>query len=181
MDPNRFAELKDGQREVLRRMAAGRLIKQVAVDLGIAEITVHQRLAGAREILGVSSSREAARLFGEHERGQLYGPPIYSSIALPSAVASPPDTIVEAEHGASGERGQIAAKGGRTSPDFVWMILAQAWLPWRRGRPNNDMTREQRIGAITALMATFAIGGAIVAIAVVLLLSVLIYLSRHGA
>jgi len=58
----RIAALTERQREVLIAMAAGRLNKQIAWDLGLTERTVKMHRAAMQRALGVGSSAEAIRL-----------------------------------------------------------------------------------------------------------------------
>jgi TonB family protein len=61
--------LSDREREALRLLARGHEAKSIASALGISVHTVNERLRAARRKLGVSSSREAARLLLAHEAG----------------------------------------------------------------------------------------------------------------
>jgi FixJ family two-component response regulator len=58
----RFASLTPREREVFERVAAGRLNKQIADDLGIAERTVKARRGQLMAKLGVGSAAELGRL-----------------------------------------------------------------------------------------------------------------------
>jgi FixJ family two-component response regulator len=58
----RFASLTPREREVFERVAAGRLNKQIADDLGIAERTVKARRGQLMAKLGVRSAAELGRL-----------------------------------------------------------------------------------------------------------------------
>lgn len=67
MDPERYFQLSDAQRETLRLFHAHLQIKEIANELKIAESTVNHRLAQSRAILGFNSSRAAARWMAGHE------------------------------------------------------------------------------------------------------------------
>jgi FixJ family two-component response regulator len=58
----RFAELTARERDVFDRVVAGRLNKQIADDLGIAERTVKSQRAQVLAKLGVDSTAELGRL-----------------------------------------------------------------------------------------------------------------------
>ena len=58
-------ELTDREREVLRLLLAGHTAKTIAAELDLSVHTVNDYLRDARKKLGVSSSREAARILGE--------------------------------------------------------------------------------------------------------------------
>jgi DNA-binding CsgD family transcriptional regulator len=64
--------LSEREKETLRLLLAGHDAKSIARDLGLSVHTVNDRLREARRKLGVSSSREAARLLslaeGEHPK-----------------------------------------------------------------------------------------------------------------
>ncbi|MXO85954.1 DUF4019 domain-containing protein [Altererythrobacter aurantiacus] len=62
-----IAELTDREREVLSLLLAGHTAKSAAAELDLSVHTVNDYLREARKKLGVSSSREAARILGEHE------------------------------------------------------------------------------------------------------------------
>lgn len=60
--PSTLDRLSERQRECLGMMARGFSPKEVAAELGLSVETVHAHLKAARRTLGVTSSREAARL-----------------------------------------------------------------------------------------------------------------------
>lgn len=61
--------LTDREKQTLRLILGGHDAKSTARRLGLSVHTVNERLRDARRKLGVSSSREAARLLAEAERG----------------------------------------------------------------------------------------------------------------
>jgi DNA-binding CsgD family transcriptional regulator len=62
-----LSRLTTREREVLRLLARGHDIKSVASELGVSAGAVNERLREARRKLGVSSSREAARILAADE------------------------------------------------------------------------------------------------------------------
>ena len=62
-------KLTERQKEILRLILIGFDAKSAARQLGISVHTVNEHLREARRHLGVSSSRQAARLLGEAESG----------------------------------------------------------------------------------------------------------------
>ena len=62
-----LGELSGREKEVLRLLLTGHDAKSAATTLGLSVHTVNERLREARRKLGVSSSREAARLLGAAE------------------------------------------------------------------------------------------------------------------
>ncbi|RYF24117.1 MAG: DUF4019 domain-containing protein [Oxalobacteraceae bacterium] len=61
--------LSEREKETLRLLLAGHDAKSISRDLGLSVHTVNERLRDARRKLDVTSSREAARLLGNVERG----------------------------------------------------------------------------------------------------------------
>ncbi len=62
-----YQALTEKEKATLRLMARGHDAKSAARSLGLSVHTINERLRDARRKLGVSSSREAARLVLEHE------------------------------------------------------------------------------------------------------------------
>jgi DNA-binding CsgD family transcriptional regulator len=62
-----LSRLTKGEREVLRLLARGHDVKSAASELGVSAGAVNERLREARRKLGVSSSREAARILAADE------------------------------------------------------------------------------------------------------------------
>ena len=63
----RLASLSEREKQTLRFLLAGHDAKSIARELGLAVHTINERRRDCRRKLGVSSSREAARLLGEVE------------------------------------------------------------------------------------------------------------------
>ncbi|MEZ5743218.1 MAG: DUF4019 domain-containing protein [Sphingomonadaceae bacterium] len=61
--------LTDREAETLRLLVRGYDAKSAARELGLSVHTINDRLRQARRKLGVTSSREAARMLAEHEDG----------------------------------------------------------------------------------------------------------------
>lgn len=59
--------LTDKEKEALLLLLRGHDVKSIACDLGLSVHTINDRLRDARRKLGVSSSREAARILGDAE------------------------------------------------------------------------------------------------------------------
>ncbi len=127
-DP-RFGELSDRQKDVLKLVAQGLTAPEIAHQLGIAVPTVHQRLAGARNKLGATSSRQAARLFvGGSDGESLYHPALYDEMTV-----------------------EAAPQADMSSPS------PRPFRPWPTpGRPINDMSAGQRIILVVGLAAGIA-------------------------
>lgn len=114
--------LSEKEKETLRLLLAGHDAKSSARELGLSVHTINERLRGARRKLGVSSSREAARILGEAEGG---GPnsPVASPPASPPFPApnSPPNSLGNMDLG-------VAPAGGRRRIGRQGAGLPLAWL-----------------------------------------------------
>jgi DNA-binding CsgD family transcriptional regulator len=66
---NGLEELTEREKETLRFLLAGNDAKSIAREQGLSVHTVNERLRDARAKLGVSSSREAARILAKADRG----------------------------------------------------------------------------------------------------------------
>ncbi|MWV28596.1 helix-turn-helix domain-containing protein [Aurantiacibacter rhizosphaerae] len=64
-----IGDLTEKEKETLRLLLAGHDTKSTAAALGLSVYTINDRLRSARQKLGVTSSREAARILGEAEGG----------------------------------------------------------------------------------------------------------------
>ncbi|WP_394731261.1 DUF4019 domain-containing protein [Altererythrobacter sp. GH1-8] len=62
-----ISDLTEKEKEALRLLLAGHDAKSSAAELDISVHTVNDRLRNARQKIGVSSSREAARILGDAE------------------------------------------------------------------------------------------------------------------
>lgn len=67
MNRQDVSALSEGQKACLRLVAAGLEAKEIARELDITLSAVNERLRAARELLGLSRSRDAARLLLESE------------------------------------------------------------------------------------------------------------------
>jgi len=142
-----FERLSDGQRACLRLIYERREIKDIARELGIAPVTVNQRLTAARRHLRVSRSVDAARLLVEFEREQgVYNPPIYSPTSVEPA----------ADRGPSSDR----QDEGMRQPGIPLPFPTQR-------RPRNDLSFGRKLITAVILAALIALifGGGVAALA----------------
>lgn len=126
---DRITKLSDVQKQCLRLAAEGRSSKEIAPLVGLTHQTVDQYLHRARQTLGVTNRREAARLFTEIERAT----PFKRFELKPDDVASP---RISAISGSPTEQQQPTAG-----------LLG---LP-PTGGPPNDLSLTQRLIAISKI------------------------------
>jgi TonB family protein len=105
---NDLDSLSDREREALRLLGRGHEAKSIASTLGLSVHTVNERLRAARRKLGVSSSREAARLLLAREVApeapNNFG---YEKIGVPLAGADAPYSPL-AHSGATGAKRRLS-------------------------------------------------------------------------
>lgn len=97
------------QRECLRLVQAGYEAKEIGVALGITTNVVNEHLRAARRVLGVTSSRQAARLLAAHEAGvpnPLVNKPF--GIAAAGAGAATVRSLARGEATGDGEADQVS-------------------------------------------------------------------------
>lgn len=100
------------EREIaaLRLLASGYDVKSAAAELGVSVHSINERLRDARRKLGVSSSREAARLWADTGRGlSLKGETPQEICPEETGLFVPLPAVVE------------AVRSGRSSPDAKWI------------------------------------------------------------
>ena len=85
-------DLTDKEKEALRLLLAGHDAKSSAAELDLSVHTINDRLRNARRKLGVSSSREAARILGDTE-GETPQNPAHTGFGM-GADTPPDDTAV---------------------------------------------------------------------------------------
>lgn len=83
------SKLTEREREVLRLLARGYDIKSAALKLSISTSAVSDRLRQARGKLGVSSSREAARISVAHETSGTFDVHRFSGVPIASIPPQP--------------------------------------------------------------------------------------------
>jgi DNA-binding CsgD family transcriptional regulator len=126
-------ELTEREKETLRLLLAGHDAKSIARELGLSVHTVNDRLRDARRKLGVSSSREAARLLNRAEGGTPQIPPeILAPTGLGIATEQPADADRPAPgRWRSGDRPLFWLGGGMLIMSFI--ILAAMLSPGFHG------------------------------------------------
>ncbi|MWV27847.1 helix-turn-helix domain-containing protein [Aurantiacibacter rhizosphaerae] len=109
---NSVNELSEKEKEALRLLFAGHDAKSSARELDLSFHTINDRLRSARRKLGVSSSREAARLLVEAETLAVPGN------ATPESVAHTHFGVASAGHHANDDD-SVATEDGDT-PRPIW-------------------------------------------------------------
>ena len=93
-------DLTDKEKEALRLLLAGHDAKSSAAQLDLSVHTINDRLRNARRKLGVSSSREAARILGDAE-GETPQNPAHTGFGMGAATPAD-DTAVLTNPGRAG-------------------------------------------------------------------------------
>jgi DNA-binding CsgD family transcriptional regulator len=160
--------LSAGQRDCLRLVLQGYEFKEIARLLETSPGAINERLREARRTLGVSSSREAARMLAAHETSQDYT----SHVATPNGVGSAgasANLTRQTDTGSAGEpSGRVVLKDVQAAYDATG-VGKPSTFPWpipTREKPDNDLTLRETI--LTVLGLTIGLGmAALVAIALV--------------
>jgi DNA-binding CsgD family transcriptional regulator len=123
-DPSR---LTDREKEVLRLILLGHDAKSIARERGLSVHTVNEKLRSARHKLGVSSSREAARLLHGFEGG---GPNNlgYKEIGVEPAAGSGSDRGLLNTWAAGARRPVTVSHLGLAMALIAVTIFAALWL-----------------------------------------------------
>lgn len=94
-----IGKLTEREREVLRLLARGYDIKTAAIELAVSTSAISDRLRQARRKLAVSSSREAARIFGAHETSSTFHVRTFSGMPGASVLPQPARSDTLARNG----------------------------------------------------------------------------------
>jgi DNA-binding CsgD family transcriptional regulator len=183
MGEDRFDKLTERQKECLRLVAHGLEVKEIARELDLSPTAVIERLRGARRVLGVESSREAARRLAVYQEAVIN----IRHVDMPQPVADMayPLPSSAASKGIDGTEGpyrlqEVSAPFATLDPSVAAETRSWSW-PWRgKGVRSNDLTSSQRLLASGGLTIAVALAVAILLIAVVQLMSFLLQISRHG-
>lgn len=139
--------LSERQRDCLRLLSGGLTPKEAAIRLDLSVETVHAHLKAARRTLGVSSSREAARLLVLGEGGQTMGNHALGMGGSAGAAAIPHSGTAVAGTTATGTE---EVRDAWTSDEFRQPIAAR---PHRAARGRLDgLSPTHRALAITVIL-----------------------------
>ncbi|WP_343343841.1 helix-turn-helix transcriptional regulator [Sphingomicrobium sp. XHP0239] len=156
--------LSDGQKEVLRLVAAHHNSKEIASILDISPHTVDQRVRQSLSILGVSRRQQAARLLAEAEAApgeDPYQRLIHQSPHMAeSLIPAETDEAIGHEIRHAGRAGSSGAEASISERDVEERRFSLP-LPFAtRDRPHNEMGVAARLGWIVliAIGASFSAG-----------------------
>ena len=123
-----LSRLSDAERRALRLLARGHTAKSAAVELGVSEGAVNERLREARRKTGVGSSRQLARLVAVEDPGDGAPDPI-DGAAGQAMLATPRGSPQEIRDENIGMAGSTPASHDRRrglTPRVAWSLLAGA-------------------------------------------------------
>jgi DNA-binding CsgD family transcriptional regulator len=170
--------LTEREKEVLRLLLRGCDLKTCARELGVTSNTVTERLRSARTKLGVTSSRQAARLLANAEYtdpilyGDMFSAIEHRPINLP--FSSLPDQQVEVQSSIMDRRVREAPLAFQLQPEF---FVPSPNLPLRQpGDLRNSLSIRQRVYAIFDLTVKLS---TVIALISVLALSVNMFLGAR--
>ncbi len=112
-------DLTDKEKEALRLLLAGHDAKSSASTLELSVHTINDRLRNARRKLGVSSSREAARILGDTE-GEIPQSDVHKPFGVLDPAGGAQDTITAHQSGEGSSSSVWRSKG------LIVMIFATA-------------------------------------------------------
>lgn len=123
-----LSALTEKEKETLRLLLRGHDAKSSARELGLSVHTVNERLRDARRKLGVTSSREAARVLSEHEQSppELFGDKALRDAAAPQGGHSLPPASDRRGGGHGAGRYRAWLVGGMFAMMIVAMVAALA-------------------------------------------------------
>ena len=103
MDALGIARLTEAQRVALRLFMERKTAKQIALELGITPKAVELRLKGARDVLGVATSAEAARLLASAEKNIAFRETLGGSTEVADPALSLPPSEIESKSGGAAQ------------------------------------------------------------------------------
>jgi DNA-binding CsgD family transcriptional regulator len=165
MGPNRLDGLTARQLQCLRGKWDRKMDKEIAFELGISQRAVEGHLRGAREKLGVASTRAAVLMVAAREGWEGSVEPYYGPSDLPDAADSGAIPFPDEEgpvHASASVRDSWPRSGVRLAPigpEARWPI------PTREGQ-RNDLSTMQRLAwpfaIATSVMAILFLGFGVV-------------------
>lgn len=156
MNQDRIASITHSERVVLELLAQGYDIKACATELGISDHAVGERLRGARRKLGVTSSRQAARLLRASRSYRKHGDAFQGVAEDRDAAASSllPDRRAPLERDAVFH---AEIREYQLSYEASFAPTRIPYVPVRqKGAGGNDLSRMERLQAIGDLSIKLA-------------------------
>lgn len=160
-----IGRLSEGQKACLRLVRVGFEAKEIARELGLNPHTVIERLRAARRVLGVASSREAARLLAAHEAEPGYNRHGNTPIGVVSSVDLDAFSSPSIGHGTATEEAQLHLLREEQAGYSFREQAASSPFPWSvpaGGRRRNRLTVLQTVGVIVALTFGLAVTALVV-------------------
>lgn len=167
----RLSKLTNREAEVLRLLARGYDVKASAMELGVSPNAITERLRGARQKLGVSSSREAARLYASHTAtDHIFYVPM-GTVVEPAASSAPISALPDHREGEQATQSTSVLHESISAFEHKPASLADfVYLPLRRaGETRNELNPRQRLTAIFDLTTKLAAGIALTCLLALLL------------
>ncbi|PAL24276.1 LuxR C-terminal-related transcriptional regulator [Sphingopyxis sp. GW247-27LB] len=147
-DAERWSRLTDKQRACLDLLVERKTSKQIARDLGIAKVTVDQRIRAARNILSASDRDETAIIYTRLK--PIYDRVIYDPVDLPQPQNSVPS---------------IDTNGSAFKAIALSEHMTSVVEPPRRPSPFKDLWRHDHATKSRLLITvTIAVSAAIIAL-----------------
>jgi DNA-binding CsgD family transcriptional regulator len=146
----RLKKLTEREKEALRLLLKGFDVKTCARELNVSSNTITERLRSARTKLGVTSSREAARILIKAENADpiLYGD-MFSAVETVNVnlpFSSLPDQQAEEKSLVKDNRVREAPLAFQMQPE---LFVPMPGLPLRQpGDLRNSLSKKQRVYAI---------------------------------
>ncbi|MGC1469074.1 MAG: helix-turn-helix transcriptional regulator [Sphingorhabdus sp.] len=165
----------DREKAILRLMLQGYDVKASAQELGISAYVANERLRDARRKLGVTSSREAARILAQHESGATkFSVDMFSGIAPDgpdAAIPVRPDRQAGDMRDNAGLSFREHQAPFAISPDT---FAGLSYFPLRKpGEIGSGLNKRERIVAIFDLTTKLAAAIALICLVALLLNTVL--------
>lgn len=161
-DARRWGRLTPKQRACLDLLVERKTSKQIARALGIAKVTVDQRIRAARDILGAPNRDEAAIIYARLK--PIYDQMIYDPIGLPQTTDVVPINVPNGSELANiTTSDQLAERGDKMRPSSSFKDL------WRHNHSSSNVIMITAIVAVA--LAIFALTGLGIAQALTQLIS----------
>ncbi|MEE9432968.1 MAG: hypothetical protein V3V15_01860 [Sphingorhabdus sp.] len=162
-----FESLMEKERAALRLVLCGFDAKAAAREINVTPNVIVERLRSARQKLGVTSSKEAARLLAQHE-----GIAPNFLVSKKIGIVSPPKTIAInplPDRQAATSDQNVVREIQATYQSYSSFSNPLVSVPFRKqGEVGNDLSKSARFWAIADLTVKLAFAFAFVCLAAIL-------------